>query len=148
MPSGHAFVSARLPVALRERLKTFAVARGQSVQDVVERAVTRLLDEEAREPPALGVVLRRLREAEPALRQAGVTGLWIFGSVARGEAGPESDVDLALDLDPQRPASLFTLARLREMVEAQLGTKVDLGLRPDLRAHVAQAFERDAVRVF
>ena len=148
VPSDHAFVSARLPVALRDRLKTFAVARGQSVQDVVARAVTRLLDEEAREPPALGTVLRRLREVEPALRQAGVTGLWVFGSVARGEAGPDSDVDIALDLDPQRQPSLFTLASLREMIEACLGTKADVGLRRDLRPHVAQAFERDAVRVF
>ena len=148
MSSDHAFVSARLPMALRDRLKTFAVARGQSVQDVVERAVTRLLDEEAREPPTLSAVLRRLREAEPALRQAGVIGLWVFGSVARGEAGPDSDVDIALDLEPQRHVSLFTLAGLRETTELHLGTKADVGLRRDLRPHVAQAFERDAVRVF
>ena len=43
-------------VALRDRLKAFAAARGQSVQDVVERAVTRLLEQEAREPPALAPV--------------------------------------------------------------------------------------------
>jgi len=116
MPSDRAFVSSRLPIALRDRLKAFAVARGQSVQDVVERAVTRLLNEEAREPPTLGAVLRKLRDAEAALRQEGVTGAWVFGSVARGEARPDSDVDLALEIDPARQPTLFTLARVQELV--------------------------------
>jgi predicted nucleotidyltransferase len=136
------------PVALRDRLKVFAVARGQSVQDVVERAVTRLLDQEARDPPTLGAVLRKLRDAEAALRREGVSGIWVFGSVARGEAHPDSDVDLAVEFDPDRRPILFTLTRLQELIEAKLGAKVDLGLRRDLRPHVAQAFERDAVRAF
>ena len=118
------------------------------MQDVVERAVTRLLEEEAREPPALGPVLRTLRDAEGVLRQEGVSGIWVFGSVARGEARPDSDIDLALEIDPDREPTLFTLAHLQELVEMRLGTKVDIGLRRDLRPHVAQAFERDAVRVF
>jgi len=148
MPAARAFVSSRLPVALRDRLKAFAVARGQSVQDVVERAVTHLLDQEARDPPTLGAVLRKLRGADDELRREGVSGVWIFGSVARGEAHPDSDVDLALEFDPDHRPTLFTLARLQEMIEAQLGMKVDLGLRRDLRPQVAQAFERDAVRAF
>jgi predicted nucleotidyltransferase len=148
MPSDRAFVSSRLPVALRDRLKAFAVAHGQTVQDLVERAVTRLLDEEAREPPTLSAVLRKLREAEPALRHEGISGIWVFGSVARGDAGPDSDVDLALEIGPDRRPNLFTLARLRDQIETTLGTKIDIGLRDDLRSHVAQAFERDAVRVF
>jgi predicted nucleotidyltransferase len=148
MPSDRAFVSARLPVGLRDRLKAFAFARGQNVQDVVEQAVTRLLDAEAREPPTLSIVLRTLRAAEAVLREEGVIGVWLFGSVARGEAGSESDVDLALEIDPDRRPTLFTLARLKDLVETQLGAKVDLGLRRDLRPHVAESFERDAVRVF
>lgn len=148
MPPAKAFVSSRLPVALRDRVKAFAVAQGQSVQEVVERAVTRLLDQEARQPPTLNAVLRKLRDAKAALRQQGVCGVWVFGSVARGEALPDSDVDMALEFDPDRQPTLFTLARVQELVEAELGTKVDLGLRRDLRPHVAQAFERDAVRAF
>jgi len=148
MPSNRAFLSSRLPVTLRDRLKAFAVSRGQSVQDVVERAVTRLLEEEAREPPALAAVLRKLRDAEAVLRQEGVSALWVFGSVARGDGRPDSDVDLALEFDPERRPTLFTLARLQELIEQQLGSKVDIGLRRDLRPHVMPAFERDAVRVF
>ena len=148
MQPDRAFVSSRLPVALRDRLRAFAAARGQSVQTVVERAVTRLLEQEAREPPALAPVLRTLRNAEAALRQEGISRLWVFGSVARGEARPDSDIDLAMEIEPDRSVTLFTLAHLQELVEARLGAKVDLGLRRDLRPHVASAFERDAVRVF
>jgi predicted nucleotidyltransferase len=72
----------------------------------------------------------------------------VFGSVARGEARPDSDVDLALDIDPDRRPTLFTLGRLQELIETLLRAKVDLGLRCDLRPHVAQAFKRDAVQVF
>jgi predicted nucleotidyltransferase len=148
MQADRAFVSSRLPVALRDRLKAFCVARGQSVQDVVEQAVVRLLDQEAREPPSLGTVLRKLRDAEELLRQEGVCSVWIFGSVARGEAGPDSDVDLALEIEAERRPTLFTLAHLQALIEAKLGTKVDVGLRRDLRPHLAKAFERYAVRVF
>jgi len=149
MPTANrAFLSSRLPVVLRDRLKAFAVSRGQSVQDVVERAVTRLLEEEARDPPALAAVLRKLRDAEAVLHQEGVSALWVFGSVARGEGRADSDVDLALEFDPERRPTLFTLARLQELIEQQLGTKVDIGLRRDLRPQVIPAFERDAVRVF
>lgn len=148
MDPDRAFVSSRLPVGLRDRLKTFAAARGETVQTVVERAVTRLLDEEARVPPTLGTVLRKLRNAEDALRAEGVIGMWVFGSVARGDAGPDSDVDLAVEMDATRLVSLFTLGRLQTLAESILGTKVDLGIRSDLRPHVAQAFARDAVQVF
>ena len=44
-------------------------------------------------------VLLRLREAWPALSALGVRSLLLFGSVARGEAREESDVDLAVDLE-------------------------------------------------
>jgi predicted nucleotidyltransferase len=148
MRSNRAFVSSRLPVALRDRLKAFAVSRGRSVQDVLEHAVTRLLDEEAREPPTLATALRKLRDAEPTLRQEGVSAVWVFGSVARGEARPDSDVDLAMDIDADRQPTLLTLARLQDLVQTTLGAEVDLGLRQDLRPHVAPAFERDAVRAF
>jgi predicted nucleotidyltransferase len=82
------------------------------------------------------------------LRQEGVSAVWVFGSVARGEGRPDSDVDLALEFARDRRPTLFTLGHLQEQIETQLGTKIDLGLRRDLRSHVLPTFERDAVRVF
>ena len=50
-------------------------------------------------------VLRILGEQVPRLRQRGITRLSLFGSVARGEAGPKSDIDLLIETDP-KPGSV------------------------------------------
>jgi uncharacterized protein len=55
--------------------------------------------------------LRRLIVPEgEALRARGVIAIYVFGSLARGEAGPESDVDLIVDYDPASDFNLFDLA--------------------------------------
>jgi predicted nucleotidyltransferase len=67
----------------------------------------------------------------------------VFGSVARGEDRPDSDVDLLADLPPG--LSLFGLGRVEANLEAILGSRVDLipaaDLKPDVRAQV----ERDVI---
>jgi predicted nucleotidyltransferase len=79
--------------------------------------------------------LQIIADHERELRALGVTSLSIFGSVARDEAGPESDVDLLVDSD--RPVGYFHLFEVQDRLEALLGCKVDLvtrgGLRPELR---------------
>jgi uncharacterized protein len=53
--------------------------------------------------PALGErehVLRILHQEAPGLRALGITHLSLFGSVARGEAGPKSDIDLRIEVNP------------------------------------------------
>ena len=54
----------------------------------------------------------------------GATNLRIFGSVARGEAGPESDLDLLVDLEPGR--SLLDHIALIQDLEEALGCRVDV----------------------
>jgi hypothetical protein len=83
MASDQALASTRLPATVRDRLKEFAASRGESVQQVVARAVSRLLADEAREPPTKQTVLCRLKAMKDDLRRDGVTALWMFGSVAR-----------------------------------------------------------------
>jgi len=67
-----------------------------------------------------------------------VKSLSLFGSVARGEAGPGSDVDILVEFD--RPVGYFGLFALQDHLEALLGCKVDLGtpnsLKPRLRLRV------------
>jgi hypothetical protein len=67
-----------------------------------------------------------------------VQSLSLFGSVARGEACPASDVDLLVEFD--RPVGYFTLFALQDYLEAFLCCKVDLGtphsLKPRIREHV------------
>jgi len=70
------------------------------------------------------LILKRLQTELPHLRQRyGVTRLALFGSAARGEAEPESDVDLLVELE--RPLGL-EFVRLAFHLERVLGRKVDL----------------------
>lgn len=67
-----------------------------------------------------------------------VTRLGIFGSYARGEETPESDLDILIDYE-QAP-TLFQLVELRDYLSKQVGLKVDLvtknGLKPRMQARV------------
>jgi uncharacterized protein len=81
---------------------------------------------------------RRRHDVIAAAAGHGVSGLHVFGSVARGEDRPDSDVDLLADLPPG--ISLFGLGRLQAELEAILGARVDLvqlqDLKPDVRARI------------
>lgn len=70
----------------------------------------------------------------------GARNVRVFGSVARGDAQPDSDIDILVDLDPGR--SLFDLGGLLYDLQALLGVDVDVvtekGLRPRIRAQVIQ----------
>ena len=81
-------------------------------------------------------VRRRRHDLVAAAAAHGVHRLRVFGSVARGEDRPDSDVDLLADVPPG--ISLFGLARLQADLEAIVGTRVDLvpaaDLKPDVRA--------------
>ncbi len=92
--------------------------------------------------------IARLKAHEAELRAMGVSGLSLFGSVARGEARPDSDIDVAVRLDAARRVTLFDLAEVNHRLEAMLGTKVDLvsegGLKPRFKARIAA----DRVHVF
>jgi hypothetical protein len=52
-------------------------------------------------------VIATLQAHEPELRQCGVLHASLFGSVARGEAMPESDIDILIALEPDAPIGLF-----------------------------------------
>ncbi len=78
-------------------------------------------------------MIARLRELRPALEAHGVRRALLFGSVARGDDVPESDVDIILDLDPERHIGLFAFAGIQEFLETKLGRRVDLGSMRSLR---------------
>ncbi len=64
-------------------------------------------------------------KAIPILKRHGVVRASIFGSVARGDDGPDSDVDFLIDVG-DNPMSLFGLQRLEDELAAKLGRKIDL----------------------
>jgi uncharacterized protein len=94
-------------------------------------------------------VLRVLREHEAELRAQGVTRLRLFGSIARGDAGPNSDVDLIVDIDRSIRFSLLDLVGLRDFLRDLLGRNVDVGTTvAKMRPRMRQRFEADAIEVF
>ena len=91
-------------------------------------------------------LLAILREKVPHLRtEHGVKTLTLFGSLARDEAKPGSDVDLLVEFD--RPTGYFGLVRLQLFLEGLLGNPVDLGTPGSLRPEMRERIEREAVRV-
>jgi len=98
--------------------------------------------------PQREACLRVLRRERPYLEQAGVSHASIFGSVARGDARPESDVDIMLELEPSAALDLFGLAALRAHLTGALGRDVDLVTRGALDANRDQHILREAIRAF
>jgi predicted nucleotidyltransferase len=129
-------------------VKAIAAERGEKLQDLVGGLIERFLVEAERRPPELADVVRRLRERETLLRAKGISALWVFGSVARGDARPDSDIDLAVDLTPGAEPSLLALGALREDLADALGRPIDLGERATMKPRVAEVAAREMIRVF
>ena len=133
---------------MRDRVKAVAARRGQTVQDLLGRLVENLLRDEERRPPSLGDVLTRLHRQKDALRQRGVARLWLFGSIVRGAARADSDIDVIAEFDPQAKVSLTAVARLRQDLSDLLEAPVDLAEWRTLRPAIRHAAEQEAVAVF
>ncbi len=91
-------------------------------------------------------VLALLNSHRDRLDEFAVKALFLFGSVARDEATPESDVDLLVEFD--RPVGLFTLLGLQSYLEELLGCSVDLGTPNSLRPHLRETVLKEAIRAF
>ena len=59
-------------------------------------------------------------------RDRGIKRLAIFGSALRADFGPESDIDLLVDFEPDRRISLFDMAGMEQEFSEILGRKVDM----------------------
>lgn len=90
-----------------------------------------------------GELRRNRRRLLDAARQRGVRRLRVFGSLARGEAGPASDIDLLVDLEPGR--TLLDLAAFRREAEEILGTPVDVATSDMLKERIRTAVVAEAV---
>lgn len=90
-------------------------------------------------------LIRRLGELLPALKQEfPLKSMAVFGSVARGESTPDSDLDILVDVDRSIGLGFVTLA---ERLEKDLGRKVDLVSRRSLRPSLWKRIEPELVHV-
>ena len=88
----------------------------------------------------------QLKAHEAGLRKLGVTSLRIFGSTARDEAGPNSDLDVYVEHGPG--FGLLDLVGVKQTLEDGLGVEVHATTRDGLHPEMRAAIEREAVRVF
>ena len=97
-------------------------------------------------PQTISDVLYRHREE--VRKRYGVRRLWLFGSIARGEATANSDVDLLVEFD-ERPVGLYHLIGAQQYLEDLLGVdKVDLVLRDTVIDELKDIIYGEAVDVF
>jgi predicted nucleotidyltransferase len=90
-------------------------------------------------------VLAVLRAHRTDLKRFGIKSLHLFGSVAKDEAGPESDLDLLLEFEGT--ATYDRYIGLKFYLEDLLGCHVDLVMRKALKPQMNLAVERQAVPV-
>jgi predicted nucleotidyltransferase len=94
-------------------------------------------------------VIARLKARERDLRSNGVAGLFLFGSYARDEARPDSDVDVFIDKAPGRRFGFEELiGSYRILEEALPGIEIGFGTRQGLLKYIREDVEREAIRVF
>jgi predicted nucleotidyltransferase len=93
-------------------------------------------------------VIGTIRDHETELRALGVTKLWLFGSLARGDARPDSDVDVLIDIVPGRRFSLLDLSAVRLALCDLLGREAGVVIREDLRPRFRERIADDLVEAF
>jgi len=145
----------RLQPSLLAEARKLAAAEGVALNQLINVAVAEKLAAARTErrlaghtaPPDRDRILRLLRGREAEIRARGVTRLALVGSLARGDATAESDVDVLVDIEPKRKFSLIDLASLQGFLGDVLGRSTQVLIRDDLKPDFRREVERDAVPV-
>ena len=94
-------------------------------------------------------VIDQLKSLEPQLRAHGVASLYLFGSYARDDAGPESDLDVFVDKTPGRSFGFDELmGSYHALRDALPGIEISFGTRQGLSKYVKEEVEQQAIRIF
>jgi len=92
-------------------------------------------------------VIAQLRRHEADLKRLGVEHLYLFGSIARGDATADSDIDLFFDYEKGK-LGLFELMDVKAFASSILGCTTDIMTRDSLHKTLRQGIEATALRVF
>ena len=90
-------------------------------------------------------VMQTLSQHRGELEAFGVSRLAIFGSFARGEERPDSDVDILVEFSA--PVGLFEFVRVQRYLQGLLGRSVDLATPDALRAEMRESILAEAAYV-
>src|SRR5215470_1651918 len=92
-------------------------------------------------------IIARLRQHEADLKRLGVEHLYLFGSMARGDATEDSDIDLFFDYEKGK-LGLFELMDVKAFTTSILGRTTDIMTRDSLHKTLRRTIEATALRVF
>jgi predicted nucleotidyltransferase len=92
--------------------------------------------------------LTTLRRHEGDLRARGVAHAAIFGSVARGNSRPDSDIDIMIDIAPEAPITVYAYVDLKEYIAGLFEGPVDVVTQEALKPYVRPAATADAIYAF
>ena len=92
-------------------------------------------------------IIARICKHAAAIRDEGATSLYLFGSAARDQMGPASDIDIFVDYDPESRFSLLNMSGIRLIVMDELNREVDITTRNSLHPLLRDKILADAVRV-
>ncbi len=93
-------------------------------------------------------IIARLQENEAELRARGVAHAALFGSRARGDARPDSDTDIMIEIDPEARVTLFDYVGLKDYIASLFDGPVDVVNREGLKPYVRPAATTDAIYAF
>lgn len=89
-----------------------------------------------------------LRRHEGELQRKGVMHAGVFGSRARGEGRPDSDIDILIDLAPDTRLGVFDYVDLKDYIAGMFETRVDVATRQGLKPYLRQSVLDDLVHAF
>jgi len=92
--------------------------------------------------------IETLRRSELALRARGVRRAALFGSLARGENRPGSDIDIMVEIDPDAHITVFDYVGLKEYIAGLFDSPVDVVNRDGLKPYVRPTAMTDAIYAF
>jgi uncharacterized protein len=93
-------------------------------------------------------IVARLRENERALRARGVAHAALFGSRARGDHRPDSDIDIMIEIKPDVVRDVYDYVQLKNFISTLFTYHVDVVDRHALNPYVRPPAEGDAVYAF
>ena len=93
-------------------------------------------------------VIGAIRQHAPAIKAEGVTKLAIFGSRARGDNRPDSDIDVLIEVEPERAFSILNLIGVEHIIRDATGLQTQATMRRSMPSRFAERIADDILEVF